>query len=139
MTVNSSHQVNFGSRLVMSAGVNLSKKIDRAKLAEDFAKKTSTLNNTFVVYDTKTRGIGVCADIDGKYADSLSDLKIKKITNQDVLLDKLVRAYKMLVSGYQLDNAKDATSRKVIASWIKEFAGQDKDLNRNIAGIVVGR
>ena len=132
---NNVNQVSFGSNLILSKSLNLSKKIDKAKLAEDFAKRTSRLNDDFVVSDSLDL-FGVCAQLNGD--ETITGLKIKKISDQEVLLDKLIRAYKMLVTDKKLDNVKSLVEANVIKSWIKEYAGADSDLQR-IANIFVIR
>lgn len=121
--------LNFKAKLVADPKC-FSKKINLKNVEQAFAEKTKSFNKDFVVgnemFEIMTWGYIPKLKVDGIY-----DLKVKKITDENVLVDKLVRAYKMITSYSKYKKATDVEDLKFFEKNIKDLARKDNDLNRN--------
>ena len=133
MNISINNSTNFKANLMVSSSKVFSSKVNSEKVAESFKKATKNFIKDLEVQNVGS-GFGVCANIKDEIVD-LTNLSLKKITNEDILVDKLVRAYKMLITEKVLLNAKNRRDCEDVTHYtnrLLELAGKDRDLLKNL-------
>ena len=129
LTIN--NNVNFGAKLVLPQKKYspFSSKINIETVKDTFEKRTKHFSEDLKIINTG-KNFRHTAFLGDEMGSSITNLSLKNIEDENKLTDKLVRAYKMLVTETALFKTYDAEEVEHYIARLEKLAGDDKDLNK---------